>query len=374
MTQATVYLHIGMNKTGTSALQRFFVKNQVRLAEHGVLYPVSGRIGDAHYQISAVLGFGVEHDTQTRAERALALWKGLAYVRPGNRWFGLSVSTRRLASQAFRLLHARRFDQAYTKASLRDLFHAEIAESGVQTVVCSSEFFVRPREIAEVRDFFGPLRVRIVVYLRRHDFWFASVYSQALKKVSHQAKSHNVADFINELRQRRKHRGRYLDLLNRWAAVFGDDAIIVRPYEKQQNLPNIAADFLRAIGRQDIEEKLDFGMDRVNQSISPQGLMLLEVFRRIEVEDSVRKRLIEHAVAQVGSEGALAMLSPQLRCELIAENASDYRAIARRYLGRPDGRLFYDAEPDPDAPWVPPPSLSAEELLQETIQALETRQ
>lgn len=38
-----LFLHIGLPKTGTTAIQRFFYLNQVKLQENGILYPRTGR-------------------------------------------------------------------------------------------------------------------------------------------------------------------------------------------------------------------------------------------------------------------------------------------------------------------------------------------
>ncbi|MEH2367578.1 hypothetical protein [Nostoc sp.] len=38
----TIYLHIGMPKTGTTCLQKALFKNRDKLLENGYLYPMSG--------------------------------------------------------------------------------------------------------------------------------------------------------------------------------------------------------------------------------------------------------------------------------------------------------------------------------------------
>lgn len=369
MTRATVYLHIGMNKTGTSALQRFFARNQVSLARFGILYPITGQVGEAHFELSHVLGFGGRPNEQSKAYRALSIWNGLLNVRPGSHSFGLGVMARRLATRSFHLAKSTHANPGNSLDSLRKMFHAEVAESGLPAVLCSSESFVKHGDVEAVRAFFEPLSVRIVVYLRRHDFWWTSGYGQALKMVPSPPWEMGIDGYLEYMCRRRVYVGRYLELLQRWSAVFGDDALIVRPYERQQNQPDIVSDFLRAIGRQDVSEKLDTEMGEVNKGISARGLMLMEVFRRTEVEKNVRDRLLRYAMAQVEGEDGLSLLSPVNRRALIHENAHDYEQIARRYLGRADGRLFHDEEPDLNEHWVPP-SLSDAELVQETLNAL----
>jgi hypothetical protein len=52
--------------------------------------------------------------------------------------------------------------------------------------------------------------------------------------------------------------------------------------------------------------------------------------------------------------------SPQQRLQLIEQYAEENAAIACEYLGRKDGKLFYDPLPDPDEDWQP-----YDELLEE---------
>jgi len=52
----TVYLHIGMGKAGTSALQHFFKMNSAKLLKHGILYPATDAENNvAHHQFAASL-------------------------------------------------------------------------------------------------------------------------------------------------------------------------------------------------------------------------------------------------------------------------------------------------------------------------------
>ena len=45
-------LHAGPHKTGTTALQAAFAREAARLAEAGVLYPATGRLGPAHHALA----------------------------------------------------------------------------------------------------------------------------------------------------------------------------------------------------------------------------------------------------------------------------------------------------------------------------------
>ncbi len=47
-----LYLHIGMGKTGTTALQNFFWENRKALASHDICYPKRGTMANAHHLLS----------------------------------------------------------------------------------------------------------------------------------------------------------------------------------------------------------------------------------------------------------------------------------------------------------------------------------
>lgn len=51
----TVYLHIGMSKAGSSAIQKALLDNQDVLHQHGFVYPNAGLYAGAHYGINEQL-------------------------------------------------------------------------------------------------------------------------------------------------------------------------------------------------------------------------------------------------------------------------------------------------------------------------------
>jgi len=63
MAKSELYIHIGMPKTATSALQRFFTINRDVLKEKGIAYPAIGNM-EAHHR----LGWSL------KAERGLSHW------------------------------------------------------------------------------------------------------------------------------------------------------------------------------------------------------------------------------------------------------------------------------------------------------------
>jgi len=221
-------------------------------------------------------------------------------------------------------------------------------------IVISSEFFIVPRNIEAVKTLFTDFDCRIVVYLRRHDHWWAAVYNQAVKTVPNPPWRRGIEAFLRFHRKKNPLYGDYRHLIERWANVFGEQNILVRPYETQQNQPNIVADFLGAIGRPELASVLDKEAPRINESLSANHVYLIDILQRSKIAPEVRAQLIRYVLQNVEPSDEDGFISPQLRRQLVDENAEDYAYIARRFMGRENGELFLEPSPDPDEPWEVP--------------------
>lgn len=73
---ATLVLHVGPHKTGTTALQQALAGNAGRLARLGVLYPQAGRLGDSHAGLAEACRTGDAAALRALAEEA-AGWRAV---------------------------------------------------------------------------------------------------------------------------------------------------------------------------------------------------------------------------------------------------------------------------------------------------------
>jgi len=308
--QPKLFLHIGMNKTGTSVIQHVLSANRAELANRGLLYPdlKDGQV--AHYAISDMLGFTL----------------GKAGKSPQ------SAEIDQLKQKLVRQIDAQAFSDT----------------------VISSEFFVVPRNIDAVKTLFADFDCRIVIYLRRHDHWWAAVYNQAVKTVADPPWRRGVEAFLRFHRKTNPLYGDYRHLVERWANVFGEQNILVRPYETQQNKPNIVADFLDTIGRPELASLLDKEAPRINESLSANHVYLIDILQRSKIAPEVRAQLIRYVLQHVEPSDEDGFIPPPLRRQLVDDNAGDYAYIARNFMGRENGELFLEPLPDPDAPWEVP--------------------
>jgi hypothetical protein len=202
------------------------------------------------------------------------------------------------------------------------------------------------------------IEVKVIVYLRRQDIFVQSVYKERLK-----------SDETREFQQAYEHGdySRLLDfhsILSHWQKCVGKRNIIVRPYEKGQLLMgDVLEDFLYATGMDGIE-----GMQRSSQNEnSTMNRNVLEISRALNsmgirgAEVSSFKRWLND-VFSAGEPGTFvdhSVISPAARLAIMKECKSGNEEIAREFLGRTDGQLFYEALPDTDANWqsyngVPP--------------------
>lgn len=309
---ATIFLHIGANKTGSSAIQSIFNRNRDSLLGRGVLYPHTGCVGEAHYGLSTLLGFvhGKPHPIDLMSKPLV---------------------------------------------ELSELLRNEITSSGAESVVLSSESFVLPKSVETVRSFFSDYDVKVVVYVRRHDKWLPSSYNQAVRMVVDPPWGRGFKSYVNFQKKMGPcpSRGDYRILLDRWAKVFGKNNMIVRPYERQQNNPGIFFDFMRAIGRSDVMDGIGALECRVNDSVDAQTLAFIEAFQRARIDSELRARLIKFALdnRRTADGTNVAAIDPSLLLSIVEQNNDMYEYIAREYLGRDDGRLFYDPLPDATSPW-----------------------
>jgi hypothetical protein len=324
-----LFLHIGTGKTGTTALQNFFSQNRNILKNLGLLYPTNGCIGLAHYNLSRVLGFGPK------------------------------IGQRDEVSDSERLTL-----QAELTAEIR-------ASKTARAVLLSSEYFSNPKQLELTRNFFANYPLKVLIYLRRHDSWWESAYNQAVKTVVNPPWGRGIEAFIRFQKRKNPQHRNHRYLVDRWAAVFGADNLIIRPYEALQNQPNIVVDCLHALNLKDIAEKLNPQSDRINQSLSPLALSLIDSYQRAKLSEPIRARLIQSAYQLTEDTHQNSILSPQLRRQLVDENCADYEYIAKTYLKREDGQLFYQPLPDPNETWEPWSWPSLAKIVEMTVAALE---
>lgn len=207
-------LHIGTEKTGSTAIQHYLIENRNRLAKHGVLFPIA------------------ESATHTSQWEFVAI----AHQKPWIQDVGRELEIKNAEQQA-------RFKQ-----ELEAKLDAEFRATSADTLLISSEHFQsRLSKIEEIETLKKYLErwtddFEIIVYFRRQD-------ELALSLLSTRIKSSAPIDVENILSTMKKSPRYYAydEIFERWASVFGLSSMAPRIYE-QKRWPDgdLIADFCEA--------------------------------------------------------------------------------------------------------------------------------
>lgn len=327
MVKKTIILHIGMNKTGSTSLQDTLYANRKILLQNNLLYPNTGlkRPATCHYEFSGWFGFG--HSNTGKMPK------------------------QNLSQELAKL-------------------NAEIKQSQCSNILISSEFFVLPGNFEAVKCFLSNFKVRIIVYLRRHDDWWVSLYSQAMKSVDNPPWPAGLTGYLDFYQQKFPRIGDYRVLLDKWAEVFGSENLIVRPFERAQNQPDLITDFMTAIGFADLPPKMSCPANPANLSLTYGATELLEISKKIDVTERQRNKINRYAFSMKDDSIGRHWLSPQQRIHLIAKYQADYAYIANKYMSRADGRLFVDISVQSDPEWRPPAQMNTVQAINKVLEVL----
>jgi hypothetical protein len=308
-----LFLHVGLNKTGTTAIQTTLASHREALKAAGLVYPTAGTVKDAHHELAWSCGFfqGAAPKVSRPVEDIVADW------------------------------------------------HREISATPGANGLVSSEFLCVPGEFERVAALLEGFELRVVVYLRRHDLWLPSVYAQAVKSTESPKWGRGYEAFLKHMNPKSKV-GNFRFIVDSWAQHVGRKNVLVRPFEVAQIGDNVLHDLLRTIGATEAVRAVPETLPIVNASLSFEAMSFIDVVQHTTLPLPVKRHLSRTmANKDVGKTFAFTLASPGLRAGQIALHYDDYEYIANRYLERPDGRLFLDPTPaDERTPWKPPAGFS----------------
>ena len=187
-TMKTVVLHIGRQKTGTTALQSVLSENRAALSANGIWYPDAGRQNDAAHHLLA------------------------SCLNP----------------------HLSTIDES---KALRMTLRSEIETRPEPTIVISSESFQAIRDLSRVQTFFDPYRVVIVAYLREALAWKQSAWAQRIHAQCY------ADPFVLSATQ---HRVNYPEFYRRWASAYRETRFVL--FERDRLIDgDVVSDFFTQI-------------------------------------------------------------------------------------------------------------------------------
>ncbi|WP_238364663.1 hypothetical protein [Mesobacterium pallidum] len=198
MTKKTLYLHIGYHKTGSTSVQTWMDQNRQQLAHAGLYYPETQR-----------------DETRNYHGKHLHLYSQISAAHK---------------------------EGGDLRAALRSIFAPyveEIEAAGCPAAILSEESFsgMGPKVIEAMDVLNDHFDVRVVAVLRRQDEFLQSFYHQSIKT----GPQRDFAHFILGGHWNRIH---YDAALDRWAAVFGREGMLVRSYDKDKRSGGLMQGFL----------------------------------------------------------------------------------------------------------------------------------
>lgn len=191
MQNREVVLHIGMHKTGTSAIQSFLSTNAERhLQKEDTLYVETGR------DVSA---------------------KGM---HAGHHWLAWSCVER----------YSSRVEDPEAQR-LRKKVRGEIEHTKAKRSVISSEFFwpARPEDVEGIQKTLDGVDITVVVFVRNHLDMAKSYYAQAVKQEGYEK------EFKRIIKQK-KWCFDYKRVLDTWRDVLGGENIVMELYDKHDDV------------------------------------------------------------------------------------------------------------------------------------------
>lgn len=321
------YIHIGTGKTGTSAIQGFLNKYRPQLTEQfSCLYPNLNLTEDPDY------------------------FSGYC---PSHYEFFSCKNNNFIEDQLKKLI---------VKANAKK----------IQKIILSCEgLSIWPNFAHSLHETLSPfpqVRVVIIVYLRRQDHWLESAWKQWGVK---DKRFRNMDHFISKHQWIFPYNSDPLELVETWGGKFGSENIVIQPYEKEQLTEGIIIDFLNKTGI-DYTKIQGYDPERDKYHINVGfNRDILEIFQLnknfyTDINDNrlinFFSKYLSDTYKKAPFEDA-SIFSPQQRLDILAHYSHQYEVIAKKYLGRSDGRLFYEPVPDLSEPWEPYEGLTSEKVI-----------
>lgn len=323
----SIFLHIGMPKTGTTSIQAFLHENRQKLRNCSLVVPTAA--GQKNH--SGLTLYALNDDNKDTLRRA----HGLVTVP---------------AVRRFRETLEEKLGKEAVNWKQEDTI---VLTNEHMSLLREAEEFQRLKKLLAVG---GDRQIRVVIYLRRQDLAYLSGYSQRIKN--------GAVVRWSELEERYDPTiWDYVSVLEGWRQAFGRENIIVRPFERSQMVGgDLIKDFLTAIGFGDFPIE---GAVNKNESLDARSLEFLRRLNKwyprfVDGRLNTHRRALVLAMEKL-STGPSIRMERESAIEFLKQYEECNRTVAREYLGRPDGKLFLDIPKDEAEQQ---PSLSIDEVIE----------
>ena len=330
---ATVYLHIGLPKTGSTTIQVFTCDNKKVFEKFGICYPLF----DYRYEMVSF--------------RRNGHFLFAPYIKED----GKPDRTRPAAEYEEGLNKLEEIGRQYDKILLTD----EGLWWGSHT---RKNFWEQLKEDMNRRG----LDVRIIVYLRRQDSWIESHWAQNIRDGRTCLPMHDYIGYM-------KDRGYPLDYyayISKFAEIFGKDHLHIKILERGQFKGaehTLQSDFLDIFGLS-LSDGFRVKQDVYNAKFEGNYLEIKRLMNLVP-ELRSRKHIVFAGITKMDMQNPTkrdyskySFFAPEDRKAFREQFEESNRRLAVEFLGREDGILFYDPPKD-----LPELVLNEGELLRDSI-------
>ena len=282
-----VFIHLGTGKTGTSALQSFFVKNDEKLKEKGLYYLNTGRWKDGSHHL-------------------------IPFSMDSNSYY-------------YNLYESKSFEY-FKKEILSELL--EIPDK--KSVLISSEVLLGLRKNSNFFDLIEVLnryarRVVFIVYLRKQDELLESLYKQWVLGLNPNIKGLNFIEFINS------YRGAFFHKILEDLKIFNNVDLLVKVYKKG-NEKNLYKNFLEEVLSIDFDKSFSLPSKKnKNYSIGTLEFIYLDYLRlnnRFEDFERVKNKMNKNNT----SDNKISFLNNQIIGIIKNKYDSSNKEVCKRYF------------------------------------------
>jgi hypothetical protein len=311
-------LHIGVPKTGSTALQLFLDANRdVLREEYGLLYPKAAARAGGHHDIAFLL-HGTYPEWATRQEKSLeSLWSELMSE----------------------------------------------AEAHDGDIILSSEnfyLFPEPTILAQMlrnSEAFEDMAVNVLAYVRPQEELVETWYNQTVKA---QGSSATFDECLEEYRELWD----FNSELNKWADAFGQESITVRIYRGGTGIGwDIREDFLSHFSLEN--HSFHFSKKRPNTNLNRDVLEFQRVMNRLPLTSPEKRRFHKQLIeltkrtSNLNIFDSTAFLSDEQKLEVRSWYDESNAKVARTYC---DGRQLFDPVKFTGKPFEPYKGLNSEAM------------
>lgn len=296
---ATVYLHIGTEKTGTTFIQSTLEKNNNLLEKQGYIYPDFG----------------------------------LRFEKVGKNRNGHFILKK----------DEKEYEEIY-KNVLKQI--KKLSEKYNNIVLSDKECWNKYIFIKYLKEELDEINVnlKIVVYLKRQDLFLQSMFSQVVKNPISECKYISFNSYIKNNKKCLNYYQRCCQISD----IVGKSNLIVRVYEKGQfegKNKDLLSDFLDAIGY-NYSEEFVLNNNIINPSLSGIYLEIKNMLNRNKAFSEYNSFIIRYLFEvkkekeKISSYFDNTILGYEETIEIISKYKEENQKVAREFLGREDGILF----------------------------------